>query len=226
MRNRLGRLWLICLALLIALAGTGVGYAHWSDTLIIKGEIKTGELDWELMPRCCCCFCLRELGDGDCPGRLEKSLARLWSPLRPDGPCQHLRELLARFDGLEPSLIVNHCQVEQKDIDGDLDTDRLAVTLEDVGKCCGGWLTFKIHNNGSIPARITGINIQPLNFTNGEEVRVRVLYNPSGRVIDPVDNPGTFWDETSARCVLGILVKEPGTYFFDVSVEADYWTAP
>lgn len=45
MRKGFGRLGLICLALIICLAGTGVGYAKWTDTVTIEGTINTGEWD-------------------------------------------------------------------------------------------------------------------------------------------------------------------------------------
>jgi len=45
MRLKFGRLGFICLALLICLAGTGVGYAAWTDTLSIEGTITTGTWD-------------------------------------------------------------------------------------------------------------------------------------------------------------------------------------
>lgn len=45
MRNQ--KLLPIHLAVIIALAATGVAYAHWSQTLQIQGTILTGELDWE-----------------------------------------------------------------------------------------------------------------------------------------------------------------------------------
>lgn len=45
MRKGFGRLGFICLALLICLAGTGVGYAYWSDTLTIGGTVTTGTWD-------------------------------------------------------------------------------------------------------------------------------------------------------------------------------------
>lgn len=45
MRKGFGKLGFICLALLICLAGTGVGYAYWSDTLTIEGTVTTGTWD-------------------------------------------------------------------------------------------------------------------------------------------------------------------------------------
>jgi len=38
------KIGLICLALVMALGGLGVGYAMWSDTLTITGNVNTGEV--------------------------------------------------------------------------------------------------------------------------------------------------------------------------------------
>lgn len=38
------KIGLICLALVLALAGLGFGYAHWSDQLYVEGTVKGGEL--------------------------------------------------------------------------------------------------------------------------------------------------------------------------------------
>jgi len=45
MRKRFAKTAFICLALIIALGGTGLGYAYWSDALTIEGTITTGEWD-------------------------------------------------------------------------------------------------------------------------------------------------------------------------------------
>ena len=45
MRKGFGKLGFICLALVICLAGMGVGYAAWTDTVTIEGTISTGEWD-------------------------------------------------------------------------------------------------------------------------------------------------------------------------------------
>jgi len=38
------KLWFLCLALVLAMGSLGVGYAMWSDTLTITGNVNTGEL--------------------------------------------------------------------------------------------------------------------------------------------------------------------------------------
>jgi len=41
------KIGLICFALVLALGALGVGFAMWSETLVIDTTIKTGEVDWE-----------------------------------------------------------------------------------------------------------------------------------------------------------------------------------
>ena len=45
MRKGFTKTGFICLGLILALALCGIGYAHWSDTLIIEGTVGTGEWD-------------------------------------------------------------------------------------------------------------------------------------------------------------------------------------
>jgi len=45
MRKGFGKLWLVCLALVLALAVCGVSYAHWSGELSIEETVSTGEWD-------------------------------------------------------------------------------------------------------------------------------------------------------------------------------------
>jgi predicted ribosomally synthesized peptide with SipW-like signal peptide len=41
-KKRFDRLWFICLGLVVALAVSGIGYAHWSQQLTIESTITTG----------------------------------------------------------------------------------------------------------------------------------------------------------------------------------------
>lgn len=43
-----GKLAALFAATIVALAGTGIAYAHWSETMAISGNVETGELDWEI----------------------------------------------------------------------------------------------------------------------------------------------------------------------------------
>ena len=46
MKGKFGKTGLLCLAVLIALVGVGVGLAHWQKTLTIEGTVETGI--WEV----------------------------------------------------------------------------------------------------------------------------------------------------------------------------------
>jgi len=45
MKGKLGKTGLLCLAVLLALVGVGVGLAHWQETLTIEGTVETGTWD-------------------------------------------------------------------------------------------------------------------------------------------------------------------------------------
>lgn len=47
MIRKFGKVGVLFLALVIALAGFGASYALWSQDLTIQGTVETGELDWE-----------------------------------------------------------------------------------------------------------------------------------------------------------------------------------
>jgi hypothetical protein len=47
---RMRKIGLLALALVLALGALGVGYAHWTDTVFIEGQVCTGEVDVGLDP--------------------------------------------------------------------------------------------------------------------------------------------------------------------------------
>ena len=52
-RNRFSRLGMLCIALLLALCVTGVGYASWTDEITIDGTANLGYVDVVLSPGAC-----------------------------------------------------------------------------------------------------------------------------------------------------------------------------
>lgn len=261
MRKGFGKLGFVCLALIVVLGGTGVGYGYWSDALTISGQVETGQLNWQLMDYDCYCLSIPR----DSTGELEQPVAHIgdcaWmsdsEQAQPafgyftcmsdveDGLCNlcdcdsvedldccHLSNLMRHQLAMMHSDCYDCCDwcdccaVEGIDTDGDGDIDRLDVTVTDAEECSPGAVWFIIGNKGTIPAKITNVEITPDDFATGEEVEVWKIVDPSRRQrqIDPWDDPDTWWrDETQAFCLIGILVKEPGTYHFEVSVDADYW---
>jgi len=53
MRSHGAKIGFLFLALVIALGGLGVGFAAWTDTLFVQGEVNTGKIDWRVIePNC------------------------------------------------------------------------------------------------------------------------------------------------------------------------------
>lgn len=48
MKIRMGKVGLLFLVLVLALASVGVAFAAWTDTITISGSVNTGEVDWEI----------------------------------------------------------------------------------------------------------------------------------------------------------------------------------
>ena len=236
MRNGFAKTAFICLALIIALGGTGLGYAYWSDVLTISGHVETGQLSWKLMDYDCYCLSSphdfgREMeqaqptfGYYSCMSELEEALCNLCGCSSVEElECRHLSRLSRRQLAMLHCNRCNCCSAEGVDTDADGSIDKLDVTLTDAEECSPGILWFNVYNDGTIPAKIMGVEITADNFTTGDEVEVCKIIDPTDKQLDPQDTPGTWRDETKAFCLIGILVRQAGSYCFEVSVDADYW---
>jgi len=239
MRKESGKLGFICLALIIALGGTGLGYAYWSHALTVSGQVETGQLDWELIDYDCYCLSIPHdsgteieqaqpaFGYYSCISDLEEGLCNLCDcDSVGDLDCRHLSRFRRHQLAMLHCECCNCCSVEGVDTNDDGNIDKLEVTLTGADECSPGILWFNIHNDGTIPAKITGVEITADNFTAGEEVEVCKIIDPTDKQLDPRDDPDTWRDETKAFCLIGILIRQAGSYCFEVSVDADYWNAP
>jgi len=208
MKRGFGKLGLICFALLICLAGTGVGYAAWTDTLTIEGEVNTGELDYGFEQYCCCCLCLPCYCQGGLSG-LEQDLADSLG-------YQSSNELLKRLErGKLPKVgcgCLNHCDIVGVDTDGNGHIDKLVITAD--GGCCAGILHFRAYNSGTIPLKITGVN-----WTGFKWLCVSPIESPVVEQLEP--------GEAVTACYLwkGMLDDDERPYQFEVTLDIDYWNA-
>jgi len=211
MKRGFGKLGLICFVLLVALAGTGVGYAHWSDTVAIQGEVNTGELDYGFENYCCCCLC--------CPGGCQADLDQLERDLVSSLGCQSSNELSSKLErGRLPKVgcgCPNHCDIVGVDTDGNGHIDKLVITTD--GRCCAGILHFRAYNSGTIPLKITGVN-----WTGFKWICFRPMQgkNPVVEQLEP--------GEAVTACYLwaGKLDDQERPYQFEVTLNATYWNAP
>lgn len=131
MKGRLGKFGTAFLALALALALTGAGFAAWTDTLTIEGNVDTGELDWEFSRGV---FTHMDHGlDWNC-----------------DPDFTNVRQV---------DKDVGSTTGQFKDTDADGDDDTLEVTLDNVYPCYYEHIAFWVHNNGTIPLIIEKIII-------------------------------------------------------------------
>ena len=163
MKNR--RLITVQVAVVVALAATGVSYAHWTQTLQIQGTVSTGELDWEFEGW----FFQLDAGlDWTCNSTCDD---------RPSISNIHQSDSdMASTTG------------EFKDTDGDGDYDTFEVTVQNAYPSYYNCITFPVRNNGKIPLKIWKVIINKheeflslpaivcLDLNNDEENDIIITY--------------------------------------------------
>ena len=134
------KMGLICLALVLALGASGVGYATWSETLAIAGTTGTGEVDWYITS-----FFIQDTFDpADHPGVFDWNSGDGFDPV----PYRVDKNV-----GWGSGFLV-----DGPDDDGDM--SQLDVTLHNVYPSYFNKITVYVQNNGSIPLMIESVTIR------------------------------------------------------------------
>lgn len=136
---------LLCLALVLALGALGVGYASWTDTIFIKGEVCTGSVCLEIedgtfteINNCAAsefaadpdlnwCGWIEQLGSVSCPMGYAFE----------NKPCTDKDVAYPTFNAV--------------DNDGDGNWDTLEITIHNAYPHYLTWITFEVCNCGTIP---------------------------------------------------------------------------
>ncbi|MBA7607285.1 hypothetical protein ES703_14444 [subsurface metagenome] len=204
---------LLCLALILALGGLGVGYAAWTDTVTIDGTVATGEVCIEFVS----CDLTDEApygGGGGPPYGKPVNPGGDYPTVHPDDTC---------YDGFEynPDLKKNFWPIEpQKNVgwgeqlignDPNLsgDNDLLEVWLYNTYPSYFNRLTFYVYNCGSIPVKINEV------WIDGTPIRptdlIRFDFNTGAIVVNPdITQPNLVWDfEVYWGNAIGVQI-EPG----------------
>ncbi len=194
------KIGVLILALVLALTALGVGFAMWSETLTITGNVNTGELDKEFV-----------VGSF-----MQKDTGLDWTC---DTGLVNVRQL---------DKDVGSCAGEFSDSDGDGDLDTLTVTISNAYPCYYTEISIKEHNNGTIPLIITGAVLtyggKDYPLPDGKVVttddgvfEIRWLNN-TGHQLDPCDVLEESWE-------IHILqpAQENTTYTFIIKVGAVQW---
>jgi len=126
MKLKTGKIAVMFIVSIMALAGTGAAYALWSETLTITGTATTTELDWEF-----------------------------YNPLWPVDPTlPPLFGNLDH--GIDPFLTkdVGSNDAEFFDTDGDGDYDKMVLTITNAYPQYNDHIVFAVHCNGQLPLHI------------------------------------------------------------------------
>lgn len=191
MKLKSGKFAAIVLLVALALAVSGAGFAHWSQTLTINGDIETGELDWEFV---------------SCSVLDESAPPPYYPTDSPDYTCNLGFELGPQgwFWKLDKNVAWGEQELVDSDDDGDKDT--LKVTLHEAYPCYFNSVSFYVHNNGSVPLKVEKVIINGIEITglpapvvgidcNGDDkADVEISWNDNfGVQFDPcIPNPAEF----------------------------------
>lgn len=150
------KIGLICLAVVLALGGLGIGFAHWSDQLYIEGTVETGEVLIGFVD---------QLTDDD--GVVDNALKDwdddgsdpLWLGADPPTECSNCPNV-GKDVASTTCVMLNQktmCAEDIPAVHNDLPVyETIQVTLDNVYPQYNPTLWFDIANAGSIPVNIVG----------------------------------------------------------------------
>ena len=163
------KIGLICLAVVLALGGLGIGFAHWDDQLYINGEIQTGEV---LIG-----FVWQETDDDEDIGGYIKAPDVGLDPVNltqvPEcAPCPESDKDVAETT-CELLYQRKHCDNTLAEHEGMPQYEKLHITMKNVYPWYNPSVYFDIANCGSIPVIITGARVI-MTSVNGVETAVDI----------------------------------------------------
>lgn len=128
--RRFGKLSVLALALVLALGGLGIGYASWTDMVVVEETVTTGTVcvEFQQLPL--------TISDDDAPPPVSPTTT-------PDMTCDPLTMANVRY--VNPPKNVAWGEAVW------VDEDTLQVTLHDAYPCYYNHVDFWVHNCGTIP---------------------------------------------------------------------------
>ena len=137
------KIGLLSLALVLALGSLGIGYAHWSETLQIKGTIATGDID----PK----FSEAESNDGT--GELDPSERGCWT--------------VGATNTWAANRYSKDVGLTDTDIPSAMDHRQVTITATNTYPSYYASVIFKIVNEGTVPAGLVGLKLVEISGPNG-----------------------------------------------------------
>ena len=165
------KIGLLCLALVLALGALGVGFAAWSETLIINGTVNTGTVDAKFT----------KAVSNDAGTQLDPDVQGTWAL---DG-AGDLVWTGTRYDK----------DVASTSVSGE-GTKTLTITIDNAYPCYWGSVGFTIDNMGTIPLKVDTVVIEKTGPAGDPDANGLTVV-PTGALIDtlhtliePMGDPG------------------------------------
>jgi len=152
------KIGLICLTLVLALGGLGVGYALWSDTAFLDVSVQTGNVEWEYLRP-----------PAEAGGEPRPPIVTHDDDYNPDQ---------GKFGFDPPDYLKNVASTDWVyiDSDGDGDFDTLQITIANAYPGYTNHLAFWVHGKGSVPLHIEKVHF----LVDGVVVRTMIANGAIG----------------------------------------------
>jgi hypothetical protein len=143
------KIGLLSLAVILALGTLGVGYAMWSDTVLITGTASTGDLDVAFSNQMS-----NDASSGTDLSSGDPAAVGTWTTPDLEDPSGWTWTGAVQPEGAEK---------ETASIDCLIDDDTLTVTIDHGYPCYFGGIGFTIDNLGSVPVKILSMKLISVN---------------------------------------------------------------
>lgn len=144
MKRRLGKFGSVFLVLALALGLTGAGFAHWSQTLYVEGDVDTGSFNVGWTELTC----------------VEKHRDPI-TGFKVDG----------EYLGKDVGSVEGHWEILKEDpITGKRGYEKILVTIDNAYPCYQVHVIVAVENLGTVPAHFTEILVTGRDETDGEDL--------------------------------------------------------
>jgi len=145
------KIGLIILSLILALGAMGVGYAMWTDTVVIKGDIDTGTVDVELS-----CYPTNDEPPHGTPGNNSSYFSGNLDPsglgIPPNPGTWDLGTKTWTGPRVEKNVASTDCALSVGS--GSEPNDTLTITIDNAYPFYLGSVLYDVHNVGTIPVEL------------------------------------------------------------------------
>lgn len=213
------RIGILALAVVLALGLVGAGFAYWNETLTIEGDIGTGEVDVEFLvdPAYEYSGLAYKYYDGSWDKAGGNDPDWFHGSQGPDYGTNTLGGPVGTTARVDKDVAITTYNPVDTDSDGD--ADKIEVTLENAYPGYVSGITYRIHNNGTIP-----VKWKIIVDTADPELFVCTIDPAEGKQFEPCEFQKIGTGVVVAyESDFGFDAAEGHTYHFTIMYEATQW---